>query len=306
MAAEDYRDNIRLSDEILQRLTEAYRRIRNTCRYLLGNLSEFDPAAERRPLWELGRTGPLGSQSAPGTERKDPKAYEEFEFHLVYHNLHNFCVMDLSSFYLDIIKDRLYTSPQRSVARRSAQTAMHEILEVLVRLMAPVLSFTADEIWQYMGGDDRSPSVHTECFFTPRNEFRDPELSRRWEDIIGVRKETSRALELARKEKKIGHSLDAAVTLALPPEIFDKLSPYKDQFRSIFIVSSVELLKGGELEGGIDSEMIPGLKIKVTASDAPKCERCWIHDPTVGDDIGHMTLCKRCLSTLEEMEQVGH
>ncbi|MFZ0449379.1 MAG: isoleucine--tRNA ligase [Desulfatiglandaceae bacterium] len=306
VAGEDYRDNIRLSKEILQRLTEAYRRIRNTCRYLLGNLNEFDPAAEAVPYSDLHELDRWALNRLQELTERIQKAYEQFEFHLVYHNLHNFCVLDLSSFYLDIIKDRLYTSPPRSLARRSAQTAMHEILEVLVRLMAPVLSFTAEEIWQYMGGDDRSPSVHTECFFTPRNEFRDPELSRRWEDIIGVRKETSRALELARKEKKIGHSLDAAVTLALPPEIFDKLSPYKDQFRSIFIVSSVELLKGGELEGGIDSEMIPGLKIKVTASDAPKCERCWIHDPTVGDDIGHMTLCKRCLSTLEEMEQVGH
>jgi len=305
VAGEDYRDNIRLSKEILQRLTEAYRRIRNTCRYLLGNLNGFDPETDAVPYEDLEELDRWALNGLQELSERILNAYEGFNFHLVYHNLHNFCVLDLSSFYLDIVKDRLYTSPPKSLARRSAQTAMREILEVLVRLMAPILSFTAEEIWQYMEGTDRSPSVHSELFMPVKDEFMDPELSKRWETIIAVRKETSRVLELARKEKKIGHSLDASVTMALPSELFQELEPYKDQLRSIFIVSSVNLLEGNELEDALESETIPGLKIRVIPSDAPKCERCWVHDTSVGVDTGHPTICDRCLGALAEMELIG-
>jgi isoleucyl-tRNA synthetase len=227
-------------------------------------------------------------------------AYEKFDFHIVYHNLHNFCVLDLSSFYLDIIKDRLYTSPKKSLQRRSAQTAMNEILEVLVRLMAPVLSFTADEVWGYMKGKNRSPSVHMECFLPVREEYRDPDLSARWERIISVRKEVTKALEVARKNKEIGHSLDASVELGLSQELMDNLSPYKDQLRSIFIVSSVKLVPLDQLESGRESETVPGLKVNITPSADPKCERCWVHDLTIGQSTEHPTLCKRCVDALEE------
>ena len=301
VAGEDYRDNIRLSKEILQRLTEAYRRIRNTCRYLLGNLSDFDwetdhvPYKEMEELdrWALNRTQELSGRIL--------KAYEDFNFHLVYHNLHNFCVLDLSSFYLDIIKDRLYTSPKKSRARRSAQTAMHEILETLVRLMAPVLSFTADEIWQYMKGKERPESVHAAIFFPQNEEYQDIALAERWEEIMSVRKEVTKALELARKEKTIGHPLDASVKLGLSSELADKLTPYKDQLRSIFIVSSVDLREIDQIEGGFESEIVPGLKVEVSPSLDPKCERCWIHDPTVGDDKNHPDTCERCRNVLDEI-----
>jgi isoleucyl-tRNA synthetase len=304
VAGEDYRDNIRLSKEILQRLTEAYRRIRNTCRYLLGNLTDFDPESDQIPYqqmeeldrWALNRLQELNGQVL--------KAYENFQFHLVYHNLHNFCVLDLSSFYLDIIKDRLYTSPKKSVLRRSAQTAMNEILEVLVRLMAPLLSFTADEIWQYMKGKERMPSVHTDLFIPVKNEYKDPELAERWESIITVRKEVTRALELARKEKNIGHSLDASVRLCLSPELMETLTLFgTDQLRSIFIVSSIELVEIDGTEDGLESETISGLKIKISPCYDQKCERCWVHDPTVGYNSSHPTICKRCFQALEEMEQ---
>jgi len=301
VAGEDYRDNIRLSKEILQRLTEAYRRIRNTCRYLLGNLSDFDPETDKVPYEEMEELDRWALNQLQELCERIMRAYEDFNFHLVYHNLHNFCVLDLSAFYLDIIKDRLYTSPEKSMARRSAQTAMSEILEVLVRLMAPILSFTADEIWQHMNGRDRPASVHAD-FFVPVNEsYKDKELAERWESIIAVRKEATKALELARKEKRIGHPLDASVTIGLPPELMEELIPYRDQFRTILIVSSVDLVEAERFEDGLESEAIPGLKVKVSHSSDQKCERCWIHDPTVGQNNSHPTICKRCLDVLDEI-----
>jgi len=301
VAGEDYRDNIRLSNEILQRLTEAYRRIRNTCRYILGNLDDFDPEVDQVPYQQMQELDRLALNRLWELNKRVLKAYENFDFHLVYHNLHNFCVLDLSSFYLDIIKDRLYTSPEKSVARRSAQTAMNETLEVLVRLMAPILSFTADEVWQHMKGKDRPMSIHADLFVLVSDSYKDAELTRRWENIIAVRKEVTKALELSRKEKEIGHSLDASVTLGLSSELMEKLSPYQDQLRYIFIVSSVDMVETNEIEDGLESETIPGLKIKVSPSLDPKCERCWVHDPTVGDDNNQPTICKRCLKALDEI-----
>lgn len=301
VAGEDYRDNIRLSKEILQRLTEAYRRIRNTCRYLLGNLNDFDWETDHVPYTEMEELDRWALNRLQDLTERVLKAYEDFNFHLVYHNLHNFCVLDLSSFYLDIIKDRLYTSPKESAARRSAQSVMHAVLETLVRLMAPVLSFTADEIWQYMTGKERPLSVHADLFPPLNEEYRDTELAERWEEIISVRKEVTKVLELARKEKSIGHSLDAAVRLGLSHELADKLAPYVNQLRSIFIVSSVDLVEIDQLEGGVESETVPGLKVAVSPSLDPKCERCWIHDPSVGDDKNHPNTCERCQDVLNEI-----
>ena len=299
VAGEDYRDNIKISKEILQRLTDTYRRIRNTCRYLLGNLRDFNPETDAVPYDQMEELDQWALHQLQGLTERITSAYERFDFHLVYHHLHNFCVLDLSSFYLDIIKDRLYTSPETSVERRSAQFAMNEILETLVRLMAPVLSFTADEIWQYMGGEDRSPSVHADLFSPIKNEFLNPELANRWEDILSVRKEVTKALELGRKEKIIGHPLDAAVTLGVAPDLYEKLTPYADQLRSIFIVSSVKLLDIGQLEGGIENDTVPGLKVLVAPSTDPKCERCWMHDASVGDNPEHPTICGRCRNVLD-------
>jgi isoleucyl-tRNA synthetase len=304
VAGEDYRDNIRLSDEILQRLTEAYRRIRNTCRYLLGNLADFDPERDGVPYAEMEELDRWALHRLHEMNERVRRAYADFEFHLVYHNLHNFCVLDLSSFYLDIIKDRLYVSAKDSIARRSAQTALDEILAVLVRLMAPVLSFTADEIWQYMRDAKRSPSVHMDLFIPLRDEYRDPELASRWEEIIKVRREVTKALEIARKEKSIGHSLDAHVILGLPDDLREAIIPYKDQLHSLFIVSAVELVSSEEVEGGFGSGELNAVKIRVTASTAPKCERCWVRDPTVGEDEGHPLICKRCFEAVDGVKDL--
>ena len=299
VAGEDYRDNIRISKEILQRLTDVYRRIRNTCRYLLGNLQDYNPETDGVPYGQMEELDQWALHQLQGLTERIQNAYENFDFHLVYHHLHNFCVLDLSSFYLDIIKDRLYTSPQTSIQRRSAQFAMNELLETLVRLMAPILAFTSDEIWQYMGGEDRSPSVHADLFIPLKKEFLNPDLAERWDEILSVRKEVTKALELGRKEKIIGHPLDAAVTLGVAPELYEKLKRYADQLRSIFIVSFVKLIDIEEVEGGIESETVPGLKVVVAPSTDPKCERCWMHDDTVGDDDEHPTICKRCRNILD-------
>ena len=300
VAGEDYRDNIRLSEEILQRLTEAYRRIRNTCRYLLGNLSDFDPSGDRVPYEQMEELDRWALNRLQEISGRVLGAYENFEFHPVYHGLHNFCVLDLSSFYLDIIKDRLYISPPKSVKRRSAQTAINEILETLVRLLSPILSFTADEVWQHMKADGREPSVHMDLFVPVKEEYKDPELAERWENIISIRREVTKAIEVARKEKRVGHSLDAAITLGLPAELLKKMEPYRDQLRSIFIISSVDLVPPEEIDGGYESEEITGLKVKVIPAQDPKCERCWVRDKTVGDDGLHPTVCQRCLEAMRE------
>ena len=304
VAGEDYRDNIRLSEEILQRLTEAYRRIRNTCRYLLGNLNDFDPAKDAVAYGEMEELDRWALNRLQDMNERVLRAYDNFEYHPVYHGLHNFCVLDLSSFYLDIIKDRLYVSPPKSKVRRSAQTAMQEILEVLVRLMAPVLSFTADEIWQLMKGEDRLPSVHMDLFIPVKEEYRDAALAERWDLIMGVRREATKALEIARREKRIGHSLDATLTIGLSQGLNDKLAPYKDQLKFLFIVSAVNIVSIQDLEGAEESPDVPGLKVKVESSRDQKCERCWIHDPSVGEDSEHPTICHRCVTAIKELGQL--
>ncbi len=300
VAGEDYRDNIKVSNEIMQRLTEAYRRIRNTCRFLLGNLDGFNPENDRVPCDEMMELDRWALHRLQEVNERILKAYDTFEFHVIYHTLHNFCVIDLSSFYLDIIKDRLYVSPPGSLARRSAQTAMQEILEVIVRLMAPVLSFTADEIWQHMMKTDSFTSVHTSMFIPVKEEYKDKMLAERWDKILKLRKEVTKALELARTNKLIGHSLNASVTLELPEDLKVLLAPYMNELHSIFIVSSVESAPV-DGEGSYLSEEIEGLKIKVESSSDEKCERCWMHASTVGNYSDHPGICERCYEALKQM-----
>ena len=301
VSAEDYKDNIRLSKEIMQRLVEAYRRIRNTCRYLLGNLYDFDPEKDRVPYAEMEEIDKWILHRLQEMNERVQRAYSEFEFHIVYHTLHNFCVLDLSAIYLDIIKDRLYTYPPKSLKRRSAQTAMNEILEVMVRIMAPVLSFTADEVWQYMKGK-RAESVHMEQFIPVKEEYKDQKLKDRWEKLLDIRAEVNKAMEIARKSKIIGHSLEADLTIGASPKLMDFLLPYKDQLRTIFIVSNVTLTSVEDLNEGFESEEIPGLKILVKKSSYPKCERCWIHDSSVGKNPDYPDLCQRCIEAIKELK----
>jgi isoleucyl-tRNA synthetase len=302
VASEDYRIDIRLSQEILDRLTEAYRRLRNTFRYLLGNLYDFNPSRDTLPYQELLELDRWALHRLQELAETVIRSYKRFEFHAIYQAVYNFCVVTLSSFYLDVLKDRLYTSAANSKGRRSAQTAVNAILDGLVRLMAPIIPFTADEVWGYFPESERPISVHADVFMPARKEYKDSSLIKRWEVLLNVRKEVTKALELARKDKIIGHSLDAMVSLALPKDLLSGLEDYRDELRHICIVSAIELVEEGKIEGGYESQEYPGLVVKVVPSPFSKCERCWIHHPTVGHDREHPSLCRRCVQVIREVE----
>jgi len=303
VAASDYQDDIRISEKILKQLTDAYRRIRNTSRFMLGNLGDFDPGADVVPYAEMEEIDRFALHHLQSLVTRARTAYETFEFHAVYHDLYNYCTVDLGAFYLDVLKDRLYTSLEGSTARRSAQTALNMILEALVRLMAPILAFTAEEIWIHMPGTDaRPPSVHLTQLPEVNEDFLDDELAERWESILLLRGEVSKALEEARTQKIIGHGLDAAVTLSMPEALSAAVRPNADELRTVFIVSEVEIVAEGSLSDAYQSTKVPGLAIGVGSASGEKCERCWIYDASVGADEQHETICARCLGVLQEID----
>ncbi|MDW7710883.1 MAG: isoleucine--tRNA ligase [Deferrisomatales bacterium] len=296
VAAEDYRDDIRISDEILRRLVEAYRRIRNTCRFLLGNLSDFDPAAAtvpREELWEIGR---YALDRLNRLVERCRRAYEEYEFHVLFHRLHNFCAVDLSAFYLDILKDRLYTYPAGSPGRRAAQTVLYEILHKMTRLMAPVLAFTAEEVWRHIPGV--TGSVHTQLLPEVDPEAVDDELAGRWERLRALRGLVTKAAEESRAAKEIGHSLDAKAVLHVDHRWEDFLAPYAGELPFLFIVSQVDLVEGPG--GRFADPELPGVGVDVARAQGAKCQRCWNYSTTVGADAEHPQACSRCCRHLAE------
>ncbi len=299
VAAEDYRDDIRISEEILSRLSEAYRRIRNTCRFLLGNLYDFDPAQDsvgQEQMLEIDRWIILRLQKLISRVRE---AYANFEFHIVFHSLHNFCIVDLSALYLDILKDRLYVSAPSSTARRAAQTALFKILDALVRLMAPILSFTAEEVWQLMPKAQAcAESVHLTLLPEVEEIYLDQDLEKRWHLLLQVRGEVSKALEIARKNKLIGNSLEAAVTLHAFPELLSSLETHQAQLKDLFIVSQVSLSEG-PIPEAFASQELAGLNILITRAVGQKCERCWMYNPDTGKKPKFPSVCPRCYDVLE-------
>jgi len=296
VAAEDYKDDIKISNEILKRLADAYFRIRNTFRFLLGNLSDFDPEKDRIPYPELCEIDRWALHRLQELSSRVREAYEKFEFHVVYHSVQNFCAVEMSALYFDILKDRLYTFSASSKSRRSAQTALHEILRALVRLMAPILSFTAEEVWKYLPRESGGvESVHLASFPEVREEFVDKSLNDRWEKIWAIREVVTKALEEARKNKVVGLSLDAQVHLTLPEKTFAFLQPYEEELKSIFIVSSVTLHPAPA--GAKDEKEI---KAEVLRADGKKCERCWNYAVSVGDHPEHSTICHRCVEAIQK------
>jgi isoleucyl-tRNA synthetase len=296
VSAEDYRDDIRISQDILKRLSEAYRRIRNTCRFLLGNLYDFDPAADSVPPAKMEELDRFALHQLQDLIQKVRQGFDRFEFHRVYHALHNYCVVDLSSFYLDILKDRLYTSLAGSIARRSAQTVIHTILTTIVRLMAPILAFTAEEIW--LGVPHGTESVHMESFPEVDSTLRDENLSAQWEKILAVRNEVLRALEVARRDKVIGHPLDAKVRIALPPELDKDLAGQGELLRTVFIVSQVSIEPESALTAPVQGVELPGLKVQVETASGEKCGRCWMRSDKVGQFPDQPGICDRCYAVV--------
>ncbi len=327
VAATDFRDDVRISREILTQISEAYRKIRNTCRFLLGNLSDYDPTGTPPDLLEIDR---WALHRLDVLSEKVRRAYDDFEFHTVFHALNNFCAVDLSAFYLDILKDRLYAGGVSE--RRAAQATLHEILITLVRLMAPILVFTAEEIWgaahgvmlRTPAGDDgfnqrqgrvegKAPralpvegvaplagatqapmadSVHLAHFIPQDSQpIRHADLAEPWARLMCVREEVTRHLEVARKDRQIGTSLAAAVTLSAAPALFRFLKEKEALLPALFIVSQVDLTEKQTPE--------PELSIVVSPARGLKCERCWVYDEQVGISAAHPTLCPRCVSVVE-------
>jgi isoleucyl-tRNA synthetase len=293
VAATDYRGEMSGSNEILKRISESYRRMRNTVRFLLGNLHGFDPATDQvapRDLVDLDR---WAMARAAELQADILAAYDAYEFHRVYQVLHNFCVVDLGGFYLDVIKDRLYTTPHACLARRSAQTAMYHIGEAMVRWLAPVLSFTAEEIWKALPGS-RDVTVFTSTW------HRFPDVQTRsvdWALLLQVRETVSRALESLRAAGQIGSGLDARIRIYAAPELERALSRLGDELRFVFITSDARAYPAGERPDAAVAGT--GFWVLAEPTEEAKCIRCWHRRSDVGEVAGHPQICARCASNVE-------
>jgi isoleucyl-tRNA synthetase len=301
----DYREDIRYSNEIVNRLIDAYRRIRNTCRYLLGNLDDFSAEAALPPE-SLDPLDRFALDLARRAHERMREAYQSFEFHKVFHTLHNFCVNDLSAFYLDVLKDRLYSYSPASRERRSAQTALSLILRLLMRDMAPVLSFTAEEVFQNLPEQARG-GVKT-VFAMPEPDLSALDFStaegEAWERLLQARTAVTRAIEPLRKEGSIGHALDTAVTLYAEEALAAGLQGLGTDLRAVFIVSHLSIRPLAEAPAETFAlEEIPGLKIGVTRARGEKCARCWVYSEELGRDPARPELCPRCASVLREISR---
>ena len=285
VSAEDYRDDVRLSDEILKRNVEVYRKIRNTIRFLLGNLYDFDPSSDLVSYEDLREIDRWILARMERLKRRVKKAYEDYRFHLVYHDIHNFCVVDLSALYMDISKDSLYVMAPHSKERRANQTAIYHVLKALLLLISPILSFTAEEAWSHLPGE-KEESVFLSRFPEDDDRLLDQELLERWDRFLEVREVVTKALEEARAEKLIGQSLEARVRLKLPKELYELFKGWgEDHLSQWFIVSQVELDEGKDLEA------------KVSRAQGEKCERCWRYSEDTVDG-----LCPRCRDVLRQRE----
>ena len=301
-ASSDYRGDVSISDNILKQLSDAYRRIRNTCRFMIGNLYDFDPGENLSSVESMSQLDRFILHRLHGFVERSCNAYDTYQFHKIYHSLYNFCVVDLSSFYLDIIKDRLYTRPAGDPVRRNAQTAMYLILDSLVRIMAPILSFTADEIWRHVPEyEGKESNVHLAEMALPKQEWKDETVETRWLKVLEVRAEVTKALEAARTAKLIGHPLDASVRIKLPDdEYMEAFKGLDEDLRDIFIVSNASV-KDEVQEGAFTSNEIKGLSVEVNRAAGTKCERCWKFDANTGDNPEYPTACPRCAEALESI-----
>jgi isoleucyl-tRNA synthetase len=299
VAATDYRGEMAVSDEILKRTADAYRRIRNTARFLLANLEGFDPAenlVQPSGMIELDR---WAVDRAQRVQNEIVAAYRDYQFHQIYHRLQTFCVVDMGGFYLDVIKDRQYTTQADSLPRRSCQTAMYHIVEAMSRWLAPILSFTADEIWQHIPGE-REPTVFTATWYDDlfALDAGDPFDRALWDQVLAARTACGKHLEIARNQGLIGAALDAELDLYCAPELLAPLARLGDELRFVLITSEVRLHPLPERPDDAADTDLDGLAIRVTASPHPKCVRCWHHRADVGANPEHPELCGRCVDNV--------
>lgn len=291
VASSDYHADIRISKDILKQLSESYRKIRNTARYILGNLYDFDPEKDAVPVEKLYPIDKWAIVKLNELIGKVKTAYDNYEFYQVYHSVHNFCVVDMSNFYLDVLKDRLYTEKADSESRRAAQTAIYIIVDAMTRMISPILAYTSDEIWNYMphGKDCNTENI---VFNDMPNEVSidvEEGFMSKWDKIHELRDSVKKTLETFIKDKTIKSSLEASVVLTAGGKSYDFLEAVKDELSAAFIVSDVEIVNG-------DSEEI---KIEIKKAEGGKCERCWSISDTVGKNSEHPTLCSRCCEILK-------
>jgi isoleucyl-tRNA synthetase len=290
-SALDYHEDMRVSDEILKRISDAYRKLRNTARYCLGNLDGFDPARDRIDYGAMQEIDRWALAKLDQTTRKVVAAYERYDFTEVYQTLYSYATIELSSLYFDILKDRLYTAAPRSTGRRSAQTALYEIVHRLTRLMSPILAFTADEIWENIPGAlTEAASVHLTVFPEVEEAWRDEALLARYDRLIEIRGIVTKSLEEARTEKLIGSPLEAGVTVTADVETRQFLASFGEGLRFLLLVSEIELVDG------------PTLAVTIRKAAGEKCDRCWNYTIDVGTDARYPGACLRCVTSLDERD----
>jgi isoleucyl-tRNA synthetase len=307
-ASVDYTDDVGISPNILKHLAEGYRRIRNTARFLLANVSDFDPVKDAVPYRELSELDRFALARLNRLVARVTEGFEAYQMNVFYRNVHNFCAGDLSAFYLDVLKDRLYTSLRGSRERRAAQTVLYELLTTLARLIAPVLVHTAEEIWQYVpaglpGEAGKAESVHLLPWPEVRAEWLDEQLEARWEKLLAVRDTALRALEAARAAKAIGNSLEAAVALYAAPDLLEFLRGYAGELPTVFIVSAVDLHPWAGRPADALTGAVGGQEVAVAVRRAAgrKCARCWMYRPEVGTDGELADVCPRCAGVLRQL-----
>ena len=299
VASSDYHADIRVSQDILKQLSEIYRKIRNTARFILGNINDFNPNTDMVAATALEEIDHWALMRLDEVVKTCREAYDNFEYHIIFHAIHNFCVIDMSNFYLDVLKDRLYVEAKDSETRRAAQSVIYKILDTLCRLVSPILAFTADEIWQFMPHTDDCDARHVVYNEIPeaKGEY-DMDFMARWDRIHEMREDVKKALEIARAEKVIGASLDAKVTLYADGEIYDFADSVKDMLKTVFMVSDFELVKGGE---GTFKGDVEGMSVTAIHAEGEKCARCWSFGK-VGTDSEHPTICERCAAVVKTID----
>ncbi|HKO05564.1 MAG TPA: class I tRNA ligase family protein, partial [Candidatus Acidoferrales bacterium] len=303
VASQDYTADVRMSERVMTQLSEAYRKIRNTFRFALSNLPDFDPVRDAQPpaellemdRWMLERTAELAGKCS--------QWYASYEFHRVFHAVHDFCAVELSAFYFDVLKDRLYTFAPRNPARRSAQTAVETIARALASLLAPICVFTTEEVWKHLPRRPHDPaSIHMTRF--PEAQALATGLSParigKWQELLGVRETVLKALEEKRNAKDINASLEARVVLRAAGPLGELLREFERELPALFIVSQVELAAP---PASGDHGTAAGLAVEVQRAHGRKCERCWNYSTHVGDSSEYPTVCERCIAALEEIQR---
>ncbi|MHA7879891.1 MAG: isoleucine--tRNA ligase [Saccharospirillum sp.] len=307
VASADYSGDMALSKDILNRAADAYRRIRNTARFLVSNLNGFDPASDQVAPEQMLALDRWAVDRAARLQEELSHAYDNYQFVQVYQKIHHFCVLDMGGFYLDIIKDRQYTTQADSLARRSCQTALYHVLEALVRWIAPILSFTADELWQVIPGE-RSVSVFEHTWYEGLFRLHDaePMNAHFWARVQAVKEGVNKVLELARNEGRVGGSLKAEVTLYCDSELRGLLNELGEELRFVTLTSEARLAPLAEADDQAVATDLEGLKVRVVASEHQKCTRCWHQRPDVGQHPEHPELCGRCVENVSGAGEVRH